>query len=226
MPPKRNQKGYIQSVYASLTAPENASVVRSIALFGGAVALISSSWADALIGNHTLYPTIRNSTAGDGGYTCIISAKDLLYDTSLDEVAGRSDAPHDDLAHNDDGVCPTVPGLTCSLECGIYVGTGRVEDEPLETERLLASGPHIVQTIIFLVALGSPLVERVDTRACSTTPGYRLECLLVDPEDDRAQNYLFYKRGHVQLRRYCVPAVVFDGTEKLSEAHHRFTSNR
>ncbi|KAK4213889.1 hypothetical protein QBC37DRAFT_373556 [Rhypophila decipiens] len=50
MPPRRNQKGYIQSVYASLTAPENASVVRSIALFGGAVLLISSSWADALIG--------------------------------------------------------------------------------------------------------------------------------------------------------------------------------
>ncbi|KAM7191616.1 putative TOM core complex subunit Tom6 [Naviculisporaceae sp. PSN 640] len=50
MPPKRNQKGFIQSTYASLTSAENASVVRSIALFGAGVALISSSWADSLIG--------------------------------------------------------------------------------------------------------------------------------------------------------------------------------
>lgn len=76
MPPKRiggQQKGFLKSTYSALTAPENASVVRSIAMFGvrlshppscrkgdsivtniriqAAVALISSSFADSLIGS-------------------------------------------------------------------------------------------------------------------------------------------------------------------------------
>lgn len=42
MPPKRlgrSNKGFISSTYESLTSPENASVVRSVALFGVCPAL-------------------------------------------------------------------------------------------------------------------------------------------------------------------------------------------
>ncbi|KAI1767361.1 putative TOM core complex subunit Tom6 [Hypoxylon sp. FL1150] len=48
MPPKRvgggRSKGFISSTYESLTSPENASVVRSVALFGAAVAFLASPW--------------------------------------------------------------------------------------------------------------------------------------------------------------------------------------
>ncbi|KAI0155381.1 putative TOM core complex subunit Tom6 [Hypoxylon sp. FL1284] len=48
MPPKRvsgrSNKGYISSTYESLTSPDNASVVRSVALFGAAVAFLASPW--------------------------------------------------------------------------------------------------------------------------------------------------------------------------------------
>ncbi|CAD6440369.1 hypothetical protein OCU04_008724 [Sclerotinia nivalis] len=42
-------KGYFASTYSALTAPENASVVRSIGVFGLAVAFFSSSWSDYLL---------------------------------------------------------------------------------------------------------------------------------------------------------------------------------
>ncbi|KAG4031774.1 hypothetical protein MFRU_008g01360 [Monilinia fructicola] len=42
-------KGYFASTYTALTAPENASVVRSIGVFGLAVAFFSSSWSDYLL---------------------------------------------------------------------------------------------------------------------------------------------------------------------------------
>ncbi|KAK3316942.1 hypothetical protein B0H66DRAFT_605210 [Apodospora peruviana] len=47
---QRAPKGIFKSTYDTLTSAENASVVRSIALFGVSVALISSSWAEALVG--------------------------------------------------------------------------------------------------------------------------------------------------------------------------------
>ncbi|KAK8148586.1 hypothetical protein MY10362_003807 [Beauveria mimosiformis] len=42
-------KGYIASTYDTLTSPENASVVRSIAVFGAAVAILSSSFSEYLL---------------------------------------------------------------------------------------------------------------------------------------------------------------------------------
>ncbi|KAJ9630126.1 hypothetical protein H2204_008631 [Knufia peltigerae] len=58
MPPKRvaiqparrtQSKGYISSVYHSLTSEENASVVISVAMFGAAVAFFNSEWSDMLL---------------------------------------------------------------------------------------------------------------------------------------------------------------------------------
>jgi len=60
MPPKRIQvqpasrasskpQGYLSTIYTELTAPENQTVVRSIALFGVAVAFFSSSWSEILL---------------------------------------------------------------------------------------------------------------------------------------------------------------------------------
>jgi len=43
------QKGYLSSTYQTLTSPENASVVRSVAVFGVAVAFFSSSWSEFLL---------------------------------------------------------------------------------------------------------------------------------------------------------------------------------
>ncbi|CZR53308.1 probable component of translocase of the outer mitochondrial membrane complex [Phialocephala subalpina] len=48
-PRRPAQKGYIASTYQTLTSPENASVVRSIAVFGAAVAFFSSSWSEFLL---------------------------------------------------------------------------------------------------------------------------------------------------------------------------------
>ncbi|RDA84737.1 hypothetical protein CP532_5253 [Ophiocordyceps camponoti-leonardi (nom. inval.)] len=58
MPPKRSQitsanrrgpKSFFSSAYETLTAPENASVVRSIAMFGAAVAFLASPWSSILL---------------------------------------------------------------------------------------------------------------------------------------------------------------------------------
>ncbi|KOS20046.1 hypothetical protein ESCO_005740 [Escovopsis weberi] len=56
MPPKRlyseksrrAPKGFFVSTYEALTSSENAAVVRSIGLFGAAVAFLSSSWSEIL----------------------------------------------------------------------------------------------------------------------------------------------------------------------------------
>merc|ERR1711939_1282452 len=42
-------KGYDSNVYNTLTSPENASVVRSVAVFGVAIAFFSSSWSEFLL---------------------------------------------------------------------------------------------------------------------------------------------------------------------------------
>ncbi|KAL3422566.1 hypothetical protein PVAG01_06722 [Phlyctema vagabunda] len=42
-------KGYVSQVYNTVTSAENASVVRSIAVFGAAVAFFSSSWSEFLL---------------------------------------------------------------------------------------------------------------------------------------------------------------------------------
>ncbi|KAG9229562.1 hypothetical protein BJ875DRAFT_488807 [Amylocarpus encephaloides] len=42
-------RGYFGEAYSAITSPENASVVRSVAVFGAAVAFFSSSWSDFLL---------------------------------------------------------------------------------------------------------------------------------------------------------------------------------
>ncbi|OBU00568.1 hypothetical protein VE01_01185 [Pseudogymnoascus verrucosus] len=43
------QRGYLGQAYEAVTSSENASVVRSIAVFGVAVAFFSSQWSDMLL---------------------------------------------------------------------------------------------------------------------------------------------------------------------------------
>ncbi|KXJ95097.1 hypothetical protein Micbo1qcDRAFT_200534 [Microdochium bolleyi] len=45
----RAAPGLIGSTYAALTSPENASVVRSVAVFGAAVAFLATSWGEFLL---------------------------------------------------------------------------------------------------------------------------------------------------------------------------------
>ncbi|KAK5994909.1 hypothetical protein PT974_03297 [Cladobotryum mycophilum] len=47
--PRRAPKGFFVSTYETLTSSDNAAVVRSIALFGAAVTLLSSSWGEFLL---------------------------------------------------------------------------------------------------------------------------------------------------------------------------------
>ncbi|KAI1398284.1 putative TOM core complex subunit Tom6 [Hypoxylon fuscum] len=53
MPPKRvtgrANKGVVGSTYEAITSPENASVVRSVAVFGAAVAFLASPWSEYLL---------------------------------------------------------------------------------------------------------------------------------------------------------------------------------
>ncbi|KAI0474351.1 hypothetical protein F4859DRAFT_482771 [Xylaria cf. heliscus] len=42
-------KGVIASTYSALTSPENASVVKSVAIFGAAVAFLASPWSEFLL---------------------------------------------------------------------------------------------------------------------------------------------------------------------------------
>ncbi|PTD11071.1 hypothetical protein FCULG_00011535 [Fusarium culmorum] len=46
---RRAPKGFVGSTYDALTSPENAAVVRSIALFGAVVTFLSSSWGEILL---------------------------------------------------------------------------------------------------------------------------------------------------------------------------------
>ncbi|PSS20587.1 hypothetical protein M430DRAFT_66270 [Amorphotheca resinae ATCC 22711] len=43
------QQGYFASAYNTLTSAENATVIRSIAMFGAAVAFFSSSWSEFIL---------------------------------------------------------------------------------------------------------------------------------------------------------------------------------
>ncbi|KAF3002183.1 hypothetical protein E8E14_007473 [Neopestalotiopsis sp. 37M] len=47
--PRRQQKGLLGSTYDAVTSSENAAVVRSVAVFGAAVAFLASSWAEFLL---------------------------------------------------------------------------------------------------------------------------------------------------------------------------------
>jgi hypothetical protein len=47
--PSRPPKGFFASTYAMLTSSDNAAVVRSLGLFGAAVAFLSSSWGEMLL---------------------------------------------------------------------------------------------------------------------------------------------------------------------------------
>ncbi|KAI5811443.1 hypothetical protein DFH27DRAFT_605548 [Peziza echinospora] len=42
------QPGFLTSIYREVTSPDNTTVVRSIALFGVAVAFLHSSWSEIL----------------------------------------------------------------------------------------------------------------------------------------------------------------------------------
>ncbi|KAI0907908.1 TOM core complex subunit Tom6 [Ustulina deusta] len=48
-PRSRAPKGVIASTYSALTSPENASVVKSVAIFGAAVALFASPLSEYLL---------------------------------------------------------------------------------------------------------------------------------------------------------------------------------
>ncbi|VUC25313.1 unnamed protein product [Clonostachys rosea] len=59
MPPKRiavdrsgsrgSSRGFLASTYDTLTSSDNAAVVRSIGVFGLAVAFLASSWGEVLL---------------------------------------------------------------------------------------------------------------------------------------------------------------------------------
>ncbi|EPQ67321.1 Bgt-2847 [Blumeria graminis f. sp. tritici] len=46
---RRLPRNAVASVYQTLTSPDNTKVVRSIAIFGLAVAFFSSSWSEVLL---------------------------------------------------------------------------------------------------------------------------------------------------------------------------------
>ncbi|KIN05710.1 hypothetical protein OIDMADRAFT_16945 [Oidiodendron maius Zn] len=48
-PRRAAPQGYFSSAYHTLTSPENSSVVRSIAIFGVAVAFFSSPWSEFIL---------------------------------------------------------------------------------------------------------------------------------------------------------------------------------
>lgn len=48
-PPRSNQPNMLTATYRFVTSSENASLVRSVAIFGVAVAFLHSSWAEALV---------------------------------------------------------------------------------------------------------------------------------------------------------------------------------
>ncbi|KAI0206984.1 hypothetical protein F4808DRAFT_406087 [Astrocystis sublimbata] len=52
MPPRRVQpapKGVIASTYSTLTSPDNAAVVKSVAIFGAAIAFFASPLSEYLL---------------------------------------------------------------------------------------------------------------------------------------------------------------------------------
>ncbi|KAM4065920.1 hypothetical protein HRG_000080 [Hirsutella rhossiliensis] len=46
---RRAPKGFLGSTYETLTSSENAAAVRSIAIFGAAVAFLASPWGEMLL---------------------------------------------------------------------------------------------------------------------------------------------------------------------------------
>jgi hypothetical protein len=47
--PTQQQPGYIASIYGELRSPENASVIKSVAIFAVAVAFFQSSWSEFIV---------------------------------------------------------------------------------------------------------------------------------------------------------------------------------
>ncbi|KAI2605745.1 uncharacterized protein GGS25DRAFT_523415 [Hypoxylon fragiforme] len=45
----RSNKGFLSSTYETFTSSENASVVRSVAIFGAAVTFLASPWSEYLL---------------------------------------------------------------------------------------------------------------------------------------------------------------------------------
>ncbi|CAJ2502991.1 Uu.00g103850.m01.CDS01 [Anthostomella pinea] len=45
----RAPKSFFWNTYETLTSPDNASVVRSVAVFGASVAFLASPWGDVLL---------------------------------------------------------------------------------------------------------------------------------------------------------------------------------
>ncbi|TWU71962.1 hypothetical protein ED733_001438 [Metarhizium rileyi] len=46
---RRAPRGFLASTYDTLTSPDNAAVVRSIAMFGAAVTFLASPWGELLL---------------------------------------------------------------------------------------------------------------------------------------------------------------------------------
>ncbi|GAB0132905.1 hypothetical protein EsDP_00001326 [Epichloe bromicola] len=61
--PRRAPKGFLASTYDTLTSPDNAAVVRSIAMFGAAVTLLASPWGELLLPPYAT--THHDSRSGD-----------------------------------------------------------------------------------------------------------------------------------------------------------------
>ncbi|KAG6001705.1 hypothetical protein E4U21_003908 [Claviceps maximensis] len=53
---RRAPKGYLASTYSTLTSPDNAAVVRSIAMFGAAVTFLASPWGELLLPPYAITP--------------------------------------------------------------------------------------------------------------------------------------------------------------------------
>ncbi|KAI5458875.1 hypothetical protein BGZ63DRAFT_426194 [Mariannaea sp. PMI_226] len=58
---RRAPKGFIGATYDALTSSENASVVRSIAVFGAAVTFLASSWSEFLLPPKEIADSIGNN---------------------------------------------------------------------------------------------------------------------------------------------------------------------
>ncbi|KAG6008568.1 hypothetical protein E4U54_008689 [Claviceps lovelessii] len=56
--PRRAPKGYFASAYGILTSPDNAAVVRSIAMFGAAVTFLASPWGELLLPPYAITPQV------------------------------------------------------------------------------------------------------------------------------------------------------------------------
>ncbi|KAJ6784462.1 hypothetical protein PWT90_02880 [Aphanocladium album] len=85
-------KGYFASTYDALTSPENASVVRSIALFGTAIAFLNSPFSDFLLPPGYSRPPDAPITSFDGANT--MPRRGLAHLVSKFETLDKATGTH------------------------------------------------------------------------------------------------------------------------------------